>query len=109
MATFIAAVGIRFIHSKAINIGIIAGVATNVYLWLFVPAIFWFWWNVIGAVVTIAMAALASVLLPASSRYADEDISVNGWEMDWPKAGLLLGFFIFIVWISVKVPVLFGM
>ena len=60
LATFIAAIGIKKVNSRGINIGIAAGVGINVYLWLFVPEVFWFWWNAVGAVVTIVVGLLVS-------------------------------------------------
>lgn len=106
LATFIAAVGIKSINSKGINIGIMAGVGINVYLWLFVPSVFWFWWNAIGGVTTIVIAYLASLLLPST----DTDTSSNfdfSWEVDWPKVILLVAFFIGIVLFSLNVDHLF--
>ena len=56
IATFIAAIGIKRIHSLGINLGILAGVGINIFLWLFVPDVFWFWWNAVGAIVTPVVA-----------------------------------------------------
>jgi len=43
LATFIIATMIKWIHSRAMNIGLIAGVLVNVYLWLVVgDGLFWF-------------------------------------------------------------------
>jgi SSS family transporter len=109
LATFIAAVGFRFIHSRAINLGILLGVLTNVYLWLFVPEVFWFWWNVTGALVTLGVAALASWILPAGRRHAAvPTFDMDAWEIDWPKTVILIGFFVLIVWVSIQVPSIFG-
>lgn len=108
LATFIAAIGIQQINSKGINIGIAAGVGINVYLWLFVPSVFWFWWNAIGGVTTLVVGFLASMLLPSSTA----DKSINNfdfkWQMDWGKAGLLVGFFVSIVLFSMNVHRFFG-
>jgi len=30
-------------------------VGVNLVLWLFFPNVFWFWWNAIGAVVTVGL------------------------------------------------------
>ena len=45
LATFISAIAIKRVNATGANIGLIAGVAVNVYLWLFVPEVFWFWWE----------------------------------------------------------------
>ena len=57
LATFIAAAGFRTIRSQAMNLGLVAGVGSNIFLWLVVgDQLFWFWWNLIGAVVTFSVA-----------------------------------------------------
>lgn len=105
LATFIAAVGIKTINARGINLGILAGVAFNIYLWLYVPDVFWFWWNVTGAVITMVVAYLVSVLMPQS----EESNTVLGfaWEPDTQKSLLLIGFFILIVLISMNVEIFF--
>ncbi|MEL6251130.1 MAG: sodium:solute symporter [Bacteroidota bacterium] len=107
LATFIAAIGIKRINSLGINVGIAAGVAINVYLWLFVPEIFWFWWNAIGAVTTILVGLLASLLFDVPDKESKEGFQFS-WEMDTPKAVLLIGFFILIVIFSVNIPNILG-
>lgn len=54
-------IGFYFKRIPAIsaNIGVISGVIVNLLLWLFYKTeVFWFWWNVTGAVVTLAVALL---------------------------------------------------
>lgn len=106
LATFIAAIGIKSINSKGINIGIMAGVGINVYLWLFVPEVFWFWWNAIGGVMTLVVAYLASLVLPSDDTDTSDSFDFS-WEMDWQKAGLLVAFFVGIVLFSMNVENLF--
>ena len=106
LATFVAAIGIKSINSKGINIGIAAGVGINVYLWLFVPEVFWFWWNAIGGVTTLVVAYLASLVLPSSDKDTSSSFDFS-WEMDWQKASLLIAFFAGIVLFSMDVDKLF--
>lgn len=47
-----------------VNIGLIAGVAANIYVWKCEPQIFWFWWNVIGAGVTLIVVYIVRFLHP---------------------------------------------
>ena len=106
LATFIAAVLIKKINAKGANIGLITGVLANVYLWLFVPEVFWFWWNVIGAFVTLIMGYISSLILPVS-----KDSGVN-LEMKMESKGsgyaiILLVFFIIIVLFSISLPSIF--
>lgn len=106
LATFIAAIGVKSINSKGINIGILAGVSINVYLWLFVPSVFWFWWNAIGGVTTLLVGYLASLLLPSNDNDTSSKFDFQ-WEMDWQKASLLIAFFVGIVLFSMNVEKFF--
>ena len=60
LAAFILAIMSKKTHALGANIGILAGVLLNLYLWLYVPEVFWFWWNVIGCVTTIVVAIIFS-------------------------------------------------
>lgn len=93
LATFIAAIGISKINSKGVNIGILAGVATNVYLWLFVPEVFWFWWNVVGAIVTLLVGYIASMILSDK----DEKTGFSKPELEWDKSKLIILLLFFVV------------
>ena len=58
-----------------VNIGLLAGVAANIYVWKCAPQIFWFWWNVIGATVTFIVVYIVRFLHPLALRlfeYLDE-------------------------------------
>lgn len=107
LATFISAIAIRKVNSVGANIGLLAGVLINVYLWLFVPDIFWFWWNAFGAVTTLLIGLVSSYLFKASAKSGEEHILEKTWDFDWPKVIILAGFFIFIVFISTMVPKIF--
>lgn len=63
IATFTVAILFKQIRRGAMNIGLIAGVFTNLYLWLFTSDwLFWFWWNVTGALSTFFVAWIASLV-----------------------------------------------
>ena len=64
LATFLLAIFTKRAHDRGVIIGIIAGFATNVALWLFVPAVSWLWWNVSGCTATFGIGYLASIVLP---------------------------------------------
>ncbi|MEM6347532.1 MAG: sodium:solute symporter [Bacteroidota bacterium] len=104
LAVFICAIGIPRIHTKGANAGLLLGVAVNVYLWLWVPEVFWFWWNAIGAVVTLVSAYVVSLILPRSAERETEETLKFRWEIEPQKAALLIGFFVLIVLISVFIP-----
>lgn len=120
LATFVAAILIKRIHGRAANLGILAGVLVNVYLWLWVPSVFWFWWNAVGAVVTLGVGYLASYLIPAKPKTVGSDVVVGadagadevegamkGTEVAISSVLLLVGFFVLIVLISVYFPKFF--
>ncbi|MEM7162456.1 MAG: sodium:solute symporter [Bacteroidota bacterium] len=106
VATFILAIAFKKVSSVGANVGILAGVLINVYLWLFVPEVFWFWWNAIGALVTLFIAFLVSFLFRKKEDH-DSQATFEKLEYDWPKTIILVVFFIAIVIISVNVPQLF--
>lgn len=62
LAVFLLAILFMNVSARSVNIGLLAGVGTNFYLWLGVPEVFWFWWNAIGLGVTMAVALAVSVL-----------------------------------------------
>jgi solute carrier family 5 (sodium-dependent multivitamin transporter), member 6 len=97
LATFLLAVMTRRTHALGVNIGLAVGVLVNIYLWLYVPEVFWFWWNAIGAVITLLLGYGASRLLPGRPREV-----VIDFEMDWRRflgweAWLLLAFLVLMV------------
>lgn len=64
LATFLVGIHSRKVSPLAANVGLLAGVATNVFLWLSDNTLFWFWWNLIGFVVTLSFALLLSHIWP---------------------------------------------
>lgn len=108
LATFIAAIAVKKVSAKGANIGLITGVLVNVYLWLFVPDVFWFWWNAIGAVVTLSVAYITSFFFVNTNTNNDIDILNQKWEIDRTKVLILLVFFITIVLLSMNIPRLFS-
>lgn len=104
IATFIAAIGIPRIRGRGMNAGIVAGVGVNVYLWLFVPDVFWFWWNAVGAIVALLVAYLVSLL---EGESADQLQLERNWQVDLRQTGLLFGFFLLIILVSIYIgPIL---
>lgn len=60
LGVFLMAILSRQRSARNINIGFLAGLFFNLYLWRFQPNLFWMWWNVIGLVVTVGAAWLLS-------------------------------------------------
>jgi len=96
LAAFILALLTKRTHALGANIGIITGVLFNMYLWLYVPDVFWFWWNAIGCVVTLSVAYIISISLPMSTK---KGLKVS---FDWSKREVivLISYFVCIVLIA---------
>lgn len=105
LATFVMAILFKKISTKGANIGLLVGVGVNVYLWLFVPEIFWFWWNAIGAVVTFVVAYLVSMVAPVVSGHPE--IKIEPIRFNQKPVYYLVAFFVLIVVVSVILPSLF--
>lgn len=104
-ATFIAAIGIRKTNFIGANAGLLVGVAVNVYLWLYCPEVFWFWWNAIGAVVTLVVSVIVSLIVKIP---ANKKINYNSdVYLDKPKALILVLFTILIIAFSILFPSFF--
>ena len=105
IAAFIAAINLPRIQTKGINIGIIFGVGVNVCLWIFMPHIFWFWWNFVGAVVTLVIAVIVSAISDKSQPHYEihKDMTIH---YEKKNALILIAFFIFIIIISTFMPFL---
>jgi Na+/proline symporter len=106
LATFIAAIGLKRTNFYGANAGLIAGVLVNVYLWLFCPQVFWFWWNAIGTVITLLVCVVVSAIMKSDKKelhLSDIDITI-----DKSKVFILVLFTMTIIWISYMLPSLFS-
>jgi len=104
LAAFILAILTKKTHALGANIGIVVGVLFNMYLWLYVPEIFWFWWNAIGCLVTIVVAMVVSMVV---KRKANEGLEVV-YYAGKKEVVILMGFFILIIALSVYMPNFFS-
>jgi len=107
LATFLLAIMTRRTHALGANIGLATGVLVNIYLWLYVPEVFWFWWNAIGTLLTLTIGYGASRLLPGKAKEV-----VIDFKMDWNRllgweAALLFGFLVLIIGISMSLKYVF--
>ena len=110
LAIFLLAVFDKRLHALQVNIGLLSGVAFNVYLWLFVPNLFWFWWNLIGCVVTIVVA-YGILLFKKNKRKHFKPLAVNKIShapiLDKKDISILVIYFFFMIGVSVSIPFLF--
>jgi SSS family transporter len=109
LAMFLLAALSRRARPLAVNIGVVAGVAVNLILWLFFKNVFWFWWNAIGAVVTILVALILSSLLPADQTAALATAAASQpatavERTPWTMVAVLIGWFVLIVSFCLLLP-----
>lgn len=100
LAAFILAILTKKTHAVGANIGIIIGVLFNMYLWLYVPQVFWFWWNAIGCLVTMAVAIVVSSIV---KKHVNEGLDVVFYAGK-KELLILLGFFFVIILFSLSLP-----
>jgi SSS family transporter len=103
LAIFLLAIITRRTHALGANIGLLTGVGVNVILWLFVPQVFWFWWNMIGAVVTYAVGYIASVLIHRPAKAVPIKFSVDWKDFPRRESIILLLFFVGIILASISI------
>lgn len=103
LGVFILAILTKKTHALGANIGIVIGVLFNIYLWLFVPQIFWFWWNAIGCIITIFIGIIVSYGIKRKVNHNLDIIYFAGKR----EIALLLSYFLFIVVLSFMIPKLF--
>lgn len=72
LATFLLGICTSGITAKQVNTGLIIGVFSNIYLWLYQPQIFWFWWNLSGFICTVSIAYCLYLL---SSKLTNQPFS----------------------------------
>ncbi|MEL6726781.1 MAG: sodium/solute symporter [Pseudomonadota bacterium] len=92
----------------AANIGLLVGLALNLYFWLFVPNLFWMWWNVIGLVVTLVTGAILTLILSPPSRDEGRLLPQVQAPIVWTYSLALIAAFIVILGTSWGAPFVFG-
>jgi SSS family transporter len=100
LAAFILAILTKRTHALGANVGIVIGVLFNIYLWLYVPQIFWFWWNALGCLVTIIVALLISYTVKRQVNEGLEVVYYSGKK----EVALLVFYFVAIVIFSLLLP-----
>ena len=107
LATFTLAVLTGRVGSRAMNAGLVAGISVSLYLWQFQPQIFYFWWNVFGALTTLAVAGLITLMgaARASGQMATATLAETvNIRFAQSSTYYLLAFFVLILGISLSIP-----
>lgn len=108
LGVFILAMSTKTAHARAVNIGLIAGVLFNVYLWKGQPQIFWFWWNFIGFAVTFGIGFFGSKFLTPSVSETEKMLEVVKPDFKIPETPILVAYFVAIVLFSLGLPYILG-
>ncbi len=103
LGAFILAIMTKRTHALAANFGLLLGVFLNIYLWLYVPEIFWFWWNAIGCVVTVVTGILISSIIKKRQKQDAKIVYYAGKR----EVAILFSYFLFILAVSMLLPRLF--
>lgn len=100
LATFLIALFRPGTKTTYANIGLISGGALNMALWVFVPQLFWMWWNLIGLVVTASIVLLLDLAAGKPRAVLAGNIVPGVIEPAGRNGALLAGYFVLIVAIS---------
>lgn len=100
---------IRFYLKKipaiSANVGVVSGVVTNLLLWIFYKKeVFWFWWNVTGAAVTLLVALLLTYGFGFRYTITEDDTSPALVNVFTTQSAILLAFFALIFVFCLLLP-----
>lgn len=105
IATFMIAILFKKIGRNAMNIGLLAGVGTNLLLWLLTSDwLFWFWWNATGALTTFFISWFVSMISKETISDTEAELAIMPSRKE---VLILLGYFILIVLISTNIKIFF--
>lgn len=111
LSMFMLAAFAKRVGGWHMNVGLLSGVAVNMYLWLFVPEVFWFWWNFFGAAITTLVAMALSRLSPSLDAQGSTDAEPLQWGhgniLTKKDIGVLVGYFFFMIAVCVAIPSVF--
>lgn len=105
LAVFLLAMFDKKLVAKHINIGIVAGVLVNFILWVGFENIFWFWWNVIGLVVTTAVSYAAMLVFKSRNENGSNTITlVHHSILTKSDVAILITFFVAMIAFCLAIP-----
>jgi SSS family transporter len=112
LAIFLLAVFDKRLSALQVNSGLIAGVVFNLILWLFATELFWFWWNVTGLIVTVAVAYIV-LMFSGEKRIPFESETLCNTKEDRATLTkqdiyILVGYFFFMIAVCLYIPQLFS-
>ena len=102
---FIIGFYFKKIPALSANAGVVSGVVTNLLLWIFYrKEVFWFWWNVTGAVVTLAVACLLTYGFGFRRANTDDGGASEPVKFFTGQSAILLTFFALIFIFCLLLP-----
>jgi len=105
LGVFTLAVLFKSVGAIGANAGLLTGLAVNIYLWLRVPELFWMWWNLIGWLVTLAVAFVVAKLFGADPAPAARATTTGTMDSANSRTAVfLLGAFVAMLGISWVLP-----
>ena len=110
LAVFLLAILVPRATALSGNLALLAGIGTNVFLWLVVgDDLFWIWWNVTGLVAGLAVGYAVSLVRPALNAAEHALDARPDWAAlrTW-EAGVLLMWFFLMIWVSFSWPEILG-
>ena len=110
LAIFLLAFLSKRTGAMAANIGLLSGVAVNLLVWAFLPNVFWFWYNVIGLLVTIALSYLCVLVFGRKSPRDDPELALVDTASITTRRDvvILVGAFAFILTFSIMIGLIWG-
>lgn len=94
-----------------VKVGLVLGIVVNLYLWLGVPELSWFWWNLTGFAVTVAFGYITSLYYKPGIFDGEPGLLASKQSVMQPGlttyAIILLAYFVFIVVLSIGLKGLF--
>jgi len=105
LGAFLLAILIPRATDRGAVVGIVAGFAVNLYLWVYVPSVSWLWWNVIGCVVTVGIGYAISLFgTPIGAGVSENLVWSRGigeryfkYRLNWKKYYAILVTYFFIM------------
>ena len=110
LAIFILAVFDKRLSAIQINVGLLVGVAFNIFLWLCVPQLFWFWWNLVGLIVTSVTAYLVLFFTSkVRTEYKSSLTLISSKDdiLSTTDIVILVSYFVFMIAVCLTIPMLF--
>ncbi|GAB4136067.1 MAG: sodium:solute symporter [Sphingomonadales bacterium] len=105
LATFVLAIRFPRVTARGANWGLLSGVGFNMFLWLGVPQLFWFWWNFAGFLASI----LVAVIVSGRGAPVQIDAAASATRPPWRETAILAFAFIAILAIIANFPSLWYM